>query len=1226
MPSTSPGGTYTQILPGEPTSSLQSTTTLLYRHTRYIVYISGCQLTFLSGPTNLVQVIAFKEELHAVLADESIGTIALISGKRDVFVLKPVTEGWSKTRWESSLVLRSDDSQDEVRCLGWGTDGEVLVGGSRQLSLFSTTPGSRTASPGVSTLDGQMLEQRQPLWSKKVASPLSHVRSSPDGGLIATTGLYDRLVKIWRRLSFEEGLFDHCYLSHSGVVTHLEWRPMDEHVEERRGSGISGRHDEDSEVLFTIASDGVLRVWRTGGLHDLEILALHKTVDLVGAIPESPSLSSKNGMTRPARYACVLPSDGFCSAITTTVNLQQGNGKNSHALEHLKEVATQTPDVVLTFDGHGRMSAWGLQSIGHKRRPETPNSKTLLHITHAEDLGVKITDCGNAVLASWFEQERFNLLVHDFSGTLSWWQGSTEAFFSPAASGKERLDCVAVWSGQKDRIEQMRLDHDGSALVSCDAGGKSTRWIIDPTTAQLVRSSTEVKDKRVEPPIPTFEFETGISDPSLVVANEELLALVSADGKNLVVAELTDGSIEHRQVLSGSAKHLALFSSAPGHNFLAVGYELHAKILVQDRYKQHHEQAAAWTPVKEMSMNGIGDRIQALEWLKDGRLVLAVGNGMMVTSNDVVTADLDPEIRGALDLETGQGQTVALPLLAHKLRAHLPAWHPGVLTHLVYHGKTTAATSLLYRLWSKLRFWSEGDALHPLLDTNIEALTNEMHDQQSSALDEGNMEELLEQLEEKDLPALSSTEQDRLKTTVKTLRYISEHGSGLDAFGIRYLFSWKFQLHVLSDVARAPIDKKNTNDRHISTTPDVPQMRWRDIAFAHHSSTQQALLDILTLHYDNKITWPIARALGLTAWLTDHTALAAVFEALAQSAYRGVDPPDPTNASLYFLALHKKTTLLGLWRIATWHKEQRATVAFLKRDFEQPEAKTAAKKNAYALLGRRRFEYAAAFFLLADDAASAIGVLASQCDDTMLAVAVARLYGTGIERLVTDRLLPQAVREGDRWYMSWCHFILSSPQEAASALVKPLQGVRMWWQDDPLSLLLYRHLRKSSSSEEEYMAVLRAARTLRRMGLWLIALDLVKTWEFVHAPSSLNGAKQRNGGVATAATNGVSRTEEKEQETLPSVLDSFSSSPAREPLQQDTRPSLLDSFVAPPPVNDEKAAREANAAELLAKLRAKKSGNTDKDDAKDGTNGKAKRAPTQFKEPDADSLLDSFGF
>nr|POE63034.1 regulator of v-atpase in vacuolar membrane protein 1 [Quercus suber] len=1207
MPSNSPGDTYTQILPGAPTPTLQCVTSFIYRQTRYIAYISGCQLNILTGPTTFVQALTFQSELNAVLADGSTGNIALIEDKRTINILEPSTDGWRKLWWEKKISLQSEDGGNKARCLSWGSEGEVLVGGSRNLSLYSTNKASRAASQETYQLDGQASHLRRPLWSKAVASPVGQVGFSPNGGLIATTGDCDKLVKIWRRLSFEEASFDFCYLPHGGVVTHVEWRPLNHRADDRRGSGISGRHDDDPEVVYTIASDGMLRVWRSGGFHDSEIVSLLTTMDLVGAIPKSPSILGEAGVRRPARYACILAFDTFGDAVTNSIFRQTGGGQISHSLEHLKDIITKSPDVVLELDGQGRMSAWGFESIGHKRRPDASDVDAPFHIAHAEGLDLRISEASNATLKFWFEEDVFNLIVHDFAGGVSWWQGKTEILFSPAAAAENRLRRIANWKGQAMHIEKVRGGHAGADLVSWDANHEAACWSISEDGAQLTGSSGKPEMIPVEVDYSALGYETGISDPSIVIANTELVAMVSPNGNDLVVLGRKDNHIEHRQTSSKEVKHLAILSPVPQNNFLAIGYDSNIVVLVQTRYKQYHEHSNAWTQIKAVSVEGLGLDISAMDWLPDGRLVLAVGNGMLITNNHINLANLSPELQESLDWNIGTNQDLTISTLAIKLRQHLPLWHPELLRYMVYNDKINTAASLLYKLSRKLKFWSEGDDLQILGDVEPQMLINDPEYNEFQHFNRNLSDELLEQLTEKKLPMLSSTEQNRLKGVVEAIIYIYEHAQGLDVLAVRYLFEWKIQL----------LDNSADISSSSSSEASVVQMHWREIAFAHQSKTQQALIDLLILHYDSKITWATARALGLTAWISDHAALVIVFEALAQSAYRATDPPDPTNASLYFLALHKKPTLLGLWRVSTWHKEQRATINFLKRDFGKPDAKIAAKKNAYALMGKRRFGYAAAFFLLADDPASAVGVLASQCNDVMLAVAVARSYGTGIETLIAERLLPQASQSMDQWYTSWCHMIVSQPSDAALALIKPLEGPMMWWQDDPLTILLYRHLHNSAPHETgEYTAVLRAARTLCRMGLSLIALDLVENWVFTYVPPSAN----RNDDTSTADwTDGRLHTDSNFDES--SSLNASKPSPSIEHTQQEP-PSVLDTFASPKPTLDGKAARESKAAALLANLRARQSTSGTQETDNSETQ---KREPTQFKEPDANSLLDNFG-
>ncbi|KAF2170204.1 hypothetical protein M409DRAFT_64539 [Zasmidium cellare ATCC 36951] len=1353
MPSTSPGNhasstvprsAFAQILPGAPTESLQSFTTFIYRFKRYVAYISGSQLNLLSSPNTLVRAITFPHPLVAIAAEAHSGKI-IVAGKKDVWILEPVTEGWTKIWWEKTLLLKREDAGDEAYSLSWGNDGEVLVGGSRVLTLFSTLPSSRTVSPTIYPIDGETIEERKALWSKPVARAVRQAEFSPSAAMIASRSHYDRLVKIWRRLSFEEGLFDHTYLPHAGTITHLQWRPPGENLEERRGSGISGRHDEDSEVLYTIANDGILRVWRTAGLHDLDILVLHTTVDLIASIPQSPSLVIK-GQSKPSqapRYDVVLSWDQFSAAVNAAIGISQ-DGKVNHSKELLKEMSSKELDVVVSFDGQGRMSAWGLQSIGHKRRPDTPTSREPIHISHAEGMHLRIPHGCPAMCHAWFQDDTFNLLTHTITdGEIAWWQGGVETFFSPSAPGNERLLLMSRWCGHDSDVLELQSSSDGIvsrsatdvtwwtvnsakllrprrsfgvspevlaattfnggrhlltitssafalwdesgqriAKASCEAD-QSGRFHITLASEQSVAGLFVQNDAKVlvkwtvtlpqsdekggalslQPvslpgqkegdavsfavPVavpfdadrecivcantngrvdcvllpeddaqatdfePFVSFETGIVKPSVFSANEEFAVLASADRKEIVIVDLTDGYIEHRQSLKQPVQRLACFTPTPRHNFLAVAYDTHIEILAQGRYEHHRSDVPIWISVKTISIADVGLDIASIAWLSDGSLVAATGNGVAVASPEIDLQELDNEVKEAIDADTEQETRLHLTKVTTWLKTPLPEWHPSLITYLLHHGHPGLAATLLRKLAQRLKFWSTGEDL--TLDESPVSFMQDL-DQHDPWLDDDTVTDLREQLEEKDLPRTSQSEQQRLKHIIEALVYIREHVRSLDRHALRYLFNWKLQMLFAKDSEIIPNGSVKANGVPSKQQQFTPDMHWREICFAYHSSTQQALLDILILHHDNKLTWPIARRLGVMAWISEREALETVFEQLGQTAYRSEQPPDPVNASLYFLALHKKPTLLALWRMATWHKEQRTTMNFLKRDFTQPEAKTAARKNAYALMGKRRFEYAAAFFLLAEDPASASSVLAGQCEDVQLGIAVARLYcGDGspvLRQLLENRILPYAHETGNRWLMSWCHAVMLEKSKAAETLVMPLEGVKTWHQDDPLTMLLYKHLR-STPSEHEYDAVLRSARILRRMGLWLLALELASRWEFKHTQS----LSRSLGAVTNGVTNGVHDDGPK------SLLDEFEAPPPR----QKEPPSMLDNFTQPEPSTqqptDEKAAREAKAAELLAKIKAKKEGSTTT-----STLNEKKPEPTQFKEPDPNSLLDNFGF
>jgi hypothetical protein len=76
---------------------------------------------------------------------------------------------------------------------------------------------------------------------------------------------------------------------------------------------------------------------------------------------------------------------------------------------------------------------------------------------------------------------------------------------------------------------------------------------------------------------------------------------------------------------------------------------------------------------------------------------------------------------------------------------------------------------------------------------------------------------------------------------------------------------------------------------------------------------------------------------------------------VARNEYTKSEDKNPVGCSLYYLALRKKAILTGLWRMAAGNREQATTQRLLGNNFNEPRWKTAALKNAYALMGKHRF-------------------------------------------------------------------------------------------------------------------------------------------------------------------------------------------------------------------------------------------------------------------------------
>ena len=111
---------------------------------------------------------------------------------------------------------------------------------------------------------------------------------------------------------------------------------------------------------------------------------------------------------------------------------------------------------------------------------------------------------------------------------------------------------------------------------------------------------------------------------------------------------------------------------------------------------------------------------------------------------------------------------------------------------------------------------------------------------------------------------------------------------------------------------------------------------------------------------------------------------------------------------------------------------------FFKNDFNEDRWSKAAQKNAFALLGKQRFEHAAAFFLLAGKIRDAIQVVLHNLEDIQLALLIARLYETEQPNSVTEILNREILAQphSDPFYRSMAYWLLKDYDQALTTLLK----------------------------------------------------------------------------------------------------------------------------------------------------------------------------------------------
>lgn len=198
--------------------------------------------------------------------------------------------------------------------------------------------------------------------------------------------------------------------------------------------------------------------------------------------------------------------------------------------------------------------------------------------------------------------------------------------------------------------------------------------------------------------------------------------------------------------------------------------------------------------------------------------------------------------------------------------------------------------------------------------------------------------------------------------------------NSLDDCGLRYLLNMRHHIYLLKCLS---LKQRSTLQRNGLGT--------HNIIWAFHSETQEELVQLI-LSSSNKIAWQELKELGVGFWIRNNTLLRKVMEQLAKAAFKAKN--DPLDASLYYLAMKKKNLVWGLYRSC----QDKKMTDFFSRDFTEDKWRKAAKKNAYALMGKQRFEHSVSFFLLAGSLWDAVEICINKLEDLQLAMVIIRLY------------------------------------------------------------------------------------------------------------------------------------------------------------------------------------------------------------------------------------------
>ncbi|BGP39389.1 regulator of (H+)-ATPase in vacuolar membrane [Rhodotorula kratochvilovae] len=385
-------------------------------------------------------------------------------------------------------------------------------------------------------------------------------------------------------------------------------------------------------------------------------------------------------------------------------------------------------------------------------------------------------------------------------------------------------------------------------------------------------------------------------------------------------------------------------------------------------------------------------------------------------------------------------------------------------------------------------------------------------------LSQDDMSRLLAALRKRSLRGLSKLEHEHLAILAQTVFETQSRTGSIDDDGLRYLVSMR-SFYLYRDASPSSTSSTGLNG------PLVPRLKYRDMLWAFHSEGQDLLLEESTKAASGKLTWEAARTLGLGLWIKSQETLVRTLESVGRTEFSrpGAEDRDPISAMLFYLALRKPHIVKTFWKQATGHSDQRQVLKFLENDFELARWRTAANKNAFVLLSKQRFLFAACFFLLGNSLKDATSVLIRQLDDFQLAIAIARAYEGGtdgpvLRSILEETVIPRAFEKGFRWLGSWAFWMLNRRDLAVQIIVTPLSQLasRLPYKvpvissparEDPALVFLFAQLRSWSlqtvkgaiavPGKTEFNFVLHISRILCRMGCHVLALNLLRTWHFL---------------------------------------------------------------------------------------------------------------------------------
>ncbi|KAH3666401.1 hypothetical protein WICMUC_005669 [Wickerhamomyces mucosus] len=186
-----------------------------------------------------IQTIYLDTDASAVSINPHNGFIAVAIGSQ-ISIYEPEHEHMKIPRWQLLTKLIDESNHTNINAIDWGLKNEVVTGSDR-LTLWRIEVDYGKVSTSI-------------IWNMRQPSKVYMAKISQDSSLIASCGYFDKLLKVWNRVTFSENsIFDISYLHHPTSITNIRWKKYD--IESPPKKEIF------TNTLYSLSRDSILRIY-----------------------------------------------------------------------------------------------------------------------------------------------------------------------------------------------------------------------------------------------------------------------------------------------------------------------------------------------------------------------------------------------------------------------------------------------------------------------------------------------------------------------------------------------------------------------------------------------------------------------------------------------------------------------------------------------------------------------------------------------------------------------------------------------------------------------------------------------------------------------------------------------------------------------------------------------------------------------------------------------------